>query len=319
MIRGQDCDVAIYDETTYGQDPGTPNGILLPRVSCGVQAQQNLLQPNTRTSVRVRSAPGKGNMNVSGPINLEVASESIGPLIKHAIGGSVVTTGTGPYTHTMKPGDLPTSFVVEKDYSRSGVSFVEKFNGCRVDSMQINCPAEGYVTAAFNILGASYSTDTAPLDATLTDNGHDGFTAFEASIQEGGGAIAIVKSVQFNLANNLDPNQFVIGGGGIRAALPEGFADISGNLTAIFEDATLLNKAINGTASSLLLTLSRGTGDGSAGNEFVSIEVPDLEYTLQSAPDDVAQGLTLSLSFQGYANGADLGLEVILKNQLTTL
>ena len=155
------------------------------------------------------------------------------------------------------------------------------------------------------------------LDATLDDLGHSPFHSFEASIQEGGGALAIATAVDLKIVNGLDENGYALGTRE-RRNLHEGRAMVSGTLTAMFEDQTLLDKAIAGTESSLKITLSRGTGLGAAGNESIEFFVQNMLYEMESPPVEGPGGVLVKLPFKAYRSGANLGLQVTVKNAIAT-
>lgn len=320
QARGSDFSVVGYDEDTYGQDPGTPSGVLLYVTKSGVKSKQNRKDSNTLTSSRGKAKPVAGNIDVGGGLPMEIAPESIGFPLRHTM-GALATSGVGPYTHTLTVGDLPIGFTLEHDYGAaiSGVGRYEKFNGCRVASARFNCPQEGYPEVTFEIKGANSVLASAPLDATPTDNGHTGFSAFEASILEGGASIATVTSAEIQISNDLDESAYVVGGAGKRAALPEGQAMISGKIRAMFDSAALLTKAIDGTESSLKVTLSRGDGLGSAGNESLELLVQQLVYERNGPDVSGPKGVFVDLTFKGFKSGADLGLQLTLKNALATI
>jgi len=319
QAKGTDTAVAVYEESTYATDPGAPNGTKVYIKSNGVKASQPLEDSETLTSARERSRPTRGNIDVAGALETEMSAENLGLLLKHTF-GVVATTGSGPYRHAISVGDLPTGLVVENDYGAniSGSGRFEKFNGCRIASAKFDFPVSGKCMASFDIKGAKSTFDSVALDATLTDNGHTAFSAFQATIEEGGATISTVTQAEMTIDNGLDDSNFVIGGGGVRRSLPEGFATVKGSLTALFEDASLLNKAINGTASSLKITVSRGDGLGSAGNESIEFFVQNLEYERTSAGIEGPAGIRVPLSFTGFISGGD-GFKVVLKNALSSL
>lgn len=320
QARGSQSAVAIFDESTYATDPGAPDGTKLYIVDSGVRAAQSLLLPNSLTSTRARSRSKRGNVNVSGSVNTEISAENIGKILKHAMGANT-TTGAGPYTHTLTIGSLPVSMVLEHDFGAniSGAGRYEKFNGCRIRGASFNFPQEGYCTASFDVLGAKRTLGSAALDATITDNGHTPFSSFEGSMQEGGSAIATVTQLQFSIDNDLDDSVYCWGGSGQRRAAPEGFATISGTLTALFEDAMLINKGINDTASSIKVTLTRGTGLGSSGNESIEFFLQNLVYEQTSPGIPGPRGLLLSLPFQGFITGGTSPLQVTIKNAISAI
>lgn len=321
QARGTQTSVAIADEDTYGQDAGTPDAVRAYYTSEGVKGDENQIQDDTLTSDRSRKRPGKGNINVSGALTSNMGAEWIGKLLKHLL-GSVSTTGADPYSHVITIGDLPVSFTYEKDYGANITNRYEKFNGCRVGSCEFSFPQEGWQTAAFQILGASRALGNSPLDATVTDPGHTAFSGRQqATIQEGGSDIAYVQDLKFSIDNGLDQNTYALGGNGVRRAADEGFASISGTLTALFESDALLTKAVNDTETSIQITLSRGDGLGSAGNESIDFQLNQLTFAQTSPEIGGPAGLLVPLAFNGYANaaGSDLGLQITLKNAVATL
>lgn len=320
QARGSQGVFALFTETTYGTDPGSPAGQKLYLTRFGVQSTQSRIDSNTLTASRERAKPAAGNIGVAGAVACEIGAEWMGTLLKHAL-GSNATTGAGPYTHTMTLGDLPVGMVLEKDHGSniSGSGRYEKFNGCRVARCGFEFPTEGYCTAGFDVIGAKDTLGASPLDASLDDNGHTPFSAFDATIQEGGGAIAVVTAASIQLDNGLDDSVFTVGGAGVRRALPEGFATVSGQISALFEDATLLNKAIGGTETSLKITLSRGTGAGSAGNESIEFFVQQMLYERATPPVEGPRGLLITLPFKAYKSGSNSALKITLKNAVSAI
>jgi hypothetical protein len=320
QARGSNARFAIFqDEATYATAPGSPTGAKLYLTSFGVQASQPKEQSRVLTGTRGRPKPYNMNRAVQGAIGVEIGAENIGFLLRHTM-GSVATTGSGPYVHTLTIGSLPLSFPLEVDYGSaiSGNRYM-RYLGCRINQATFTFPQAGACTASFDIMGAKEVADSSPLDASISDTGHTTFDAFSASIQEGGASIATVKSVEFSIRNNQDGDGYAIGGAGIRRAMPEGFAEVSGRLTALFESDALLNKAVDQTDSSLLITLSRGDGLGSAGNESISWEIANLTYERTTPPVNGPAGIVIDLSFTGWFDGTGSSLKVIIKNALSAL
>jgi len=320
QARGTQTTVALDQETAYATDPGAPNASKLYIVKSTLRASQGRFDSNTLDASRARTRPSLGNIDVTGAIDMEISAENIGTILKHSIGTST-PTGVGPYTHTMTIASLPVGMVIEHDYGAniSGSGRYEKFNGCRANSAAFTFPTEGNCMMSVDIAGAKSTLGATPYDATLTDNGHTPFSSFLAAIKEGGATIATVTQCDFKIENGLDKGVFALGGLGQRRALPEGFATITGTITALFEDATLLNKAVNDTTSSLQITLSRGTGLGTAGNESIDFLIQQLVYDRTSPAIEGPTGLVVQLPFRAYKVGANLGLQVTLKNAIATV
>lgn len=320
QARGSQLAVALFDESSYGADPGSPAGKKIYVKGFTGGATQQLLVPETLTSTRVRSQPERGNIDAAFALPVELSAENHGPLLKHAL-GSVVTTGTGPYVHVITPGALPVGAVIERDFGAniSGAGRYEKFNGARIASLDIEIPQSGYITGVFNFLGAKSTLGSAPLDATLDDSGHTPFSAFSAgAVLEGGSNIATIKSCKIKLDNDLDADGYTINPAapGTRGQLPEGFSTVTGEIVAVFDSAALLNKAVSGTPSSIQFQFAHGDGSGSAGNELMHFHVANLIFERRSPEVPGPKGVVVTLAFRGY--GAQQ-LQVTLHNMQATI
>jgi hypothetical protein len=324
-VLGSAIQVALYDEVTYKSTTSVTKGMLAYYTECSLAASRNNIQPNTISSDRSRPRPGVGNYDVSGNLNIEMAPQHIGFFLRHVL-GAPTTTGTGepaeaPYTHTFRPKALPVGLIVERDWTDVIASKVEHFLGCRVAQATIDIPQEGAATLQMQLNGAKYAIASAVLDGTLTDPGHTGWFAPDCVVNVGGSAVTNLKSVQFTIANNMDTGRYAIGGGGERMDLPEGFADVSGSVTAIVDTALFsayLDKAIARTDTALEVVLTFGTGTGAtAGNEKLSIKLDHAQIELSTPPINSPGGMEVSFNFTGYKSGAtDKGLVAVLLSPL---
>ena len=122
------------------------------------------------------------------------------------------------------------------------------------------------------------ATTTKPLDS------------FTGTINEGGSPIAVVTELTLNLQNGIDP-RFVVGSkNSIQPSIAR--SNLTGQVTAYFEDSTLVEKFINETESSIEFTLP-----DAAGNEIKYI-IPRIVYT-GGQPDVNDEGpVILTMPFQ---------------------
>jgi hypothetical protein len=320
-VLGSAVKVAVYDEVTYKTTTSVTKGMLAYYTECSLAASRNNIQPNTISSDRSRPRPGAGNYDVSGNLNVELAPEHVGFFLRHVLGAPVTTGAGAPYTHTFRPKDLPVGLIVERDWTTNIASKVEHFLGCRVAQATIDIPQEGAATLQMQLNGAKYAIAAAPLDASLGDTGHTGWFAPDCVVKVGGSAVTNLKSVQFTINNNVDTGRYAIGNGGERTDLPEGFADVSGAVTAIVDTALFsayLDKAIarTDTALEVILTFGTGTG-GTAGNESLSLKLDHAQIELATPPINSPGGMEVSFNFTGYKSGAtDKGLVAVLLSPL---
>lgn len=318
QISGSDIVVAVYDEATFGVDPGTPAGQKVYYTSLNVAANQGQVDDATISGGRGVRRSGRGNVDVSGSMGIVVAPENVGRWLKHILGTPVTTGASTPYTHTYIPKALPAGFIIEKDYTSKLASKIERFNGCRIASANFNFPQEGFATCDLTISGKRYSINAAVLDASLTDPGHNGLTGFKGVVSRAGTQLGGITSMSLTVDNSMDTGIYAFPGtgetAGERFSLPEGRAMISGTIEAVFQDFTLIDLALAGTETSFKILYTTGTGAGTAGNESLSIEIDHADIPLASPSIETESGLKVSIPFKGFASGADLGLEVILKN-----
>lgn len=181
------------------------------------------------------------------------------------------------------------SFTVERYFA--DITQYRRYKGCEFNTMALAVQPEGIVSATFGVLGQSEAADIAILagqtySAATTTSPFDGFSG---SITEGGSEIAVVTEVSLNLDNGLQA-LFVVGS-------PEtinpsiGRSNVTGSLTAYFENTTLLNKFINETESSLSFTVGDGTNT-------LKFSCPRIKYT-GGQPDVGSEGpVTLTMPFQ---------------------
>jgi hypothetical protein len=320
LARGIKAIIGMYDETTYATDPSAPDATKLYFTKFNPGYKQELIDDPTITGLRTNAKPAFGNIDLSPSLESVIAPEWIGKPLKHLF-GAVADSGAGPYSHLFTIGDLPTSFMLERDYGSaiSGSGRYEKLNGCRIEKATFKFPVKGWCTMALAMKGAKIVQAASPLDATYTDLGHSGFTSFSGTIEEDGAPIAVVAEAEMTLANDLDPDVYVIGGLGVRRSLSEGFALLGGSITALFESQALLNKAIANTVTSLKITLSRGDGLGSAGNESIVWLSNQLLLEPNVPPVEGPRGLRQTFPIKPYRLVADLGLQLTLNNAIATV
>ncbi len=320
-VLGSAVKVALYDEVTYKSTTSVTKGMLAYYTECSLAASRNNVQPNTISTDRSRAKPGAGNVDVSGNLNVEMAPETIGFYLRHCLGAPVTTGASAPYTHTFRPKALPVGLIVEKDWTANIASKVEQFLGCRVGQATIDIPQEGAATLQMQLQGAKYSIASAPLDASLGDTGHTGWFAPDCAVLIGGSASTVVKSVQFTINNNMDGGRYALGSAGERIDMPEGFADVTGSCTVIV-DATLfsafIDKANARTDTSLEVTLTFGTGDGSAaGKEKLSLKLDHAIIELATPPISSPGGMEVTFNFTSFRSGStDKGLVAVLLSPL---
>jgi hypothetical protein len=318
QATGAKAQIIYQEETTFKTDPTSPDAKLLYFISEDFKSSRNLIDSAVIRGTRDAARPALGNIAIEGSIKTELQAY-IGTLFKGLL-GSVETTGSNPYTHTLKVGGSLPSFVIEKGFTDI-VNFF-KYNGCKINRFTLAVRPEGFQEISFDFLGAKETISSSSFDSTPTDLGKVSWTGFDiATIEEGGSAIGIVTEVDITVENNLDGSVYVIGGQGQRYSLPEGMVKVSGTIKALFESMSLLNKAMNSTETSLRIYYKLGTGDGSAGNESLEIKIPELLYSPNAPVISGPAGIFVELPFTAYYDNSTEGtsIQLVLKNTQATL
>lgn len=274
QVRGYKSFVAFDFESTFGQDPGTPDLKKLPINSSSLSRKIELEENPAMQGSRSMSEPFQGLNDVGGSLDLPLWVEQIGFALR-AMFGAPNTTGAGPYTHVFKEGPDQPSMVIEQGYPE--IPQYQKFNGCKVNGWSMNVSSDQIgINTTLDILGASEGFAAASIDATPTDFAEDRFLFRNAAIQQGGVNLANCTNFDFNIGFNLD-EKYSIGGGGNRGSLTEGAMSIDGNLSILFENMTLLNLAIAGTKTTLRLTFTQGANS-------LDLYFPVVKFTVKT-PD----------------------------------
>jgi hypothetical protein len=296
----------IYQQETAFRTSPTPNANLLYFESETFQSSRNLIDSKVIRGSRDATKPVIGNKDVKGTIKTELQAY-IGTLLKGAL-GKAVTTGTGPYTHTITVGTLP-SFILEKGFTDIGEYFL--YNGCKVNKLDLTIKPEGFQDLSLEFIGAKETVSGTSFDDTPNDLTKVSWTGFDiAYIKEGGTPIATVTEASLSIENNLDASVYVIGGQGERYSLPEGIVKVSGKIKALFDGMSVLQKAINSQTSSLEISYSLGTGDGTSGNEALDILIPELLYSPESPKIAGPGGIFVELPFQAFYSTNSTGSSI---------
>jgi hypothetical protein len=130
-----------------------------------------------------------------------------------------------------------------------------------------------------------------PLKASPTAiSSNPPFDSFTGSITEGGSAIATVTGIDFSLDNQTNGTEIIFAN--TISGITDGKGKVTGTVSAYFTDASLVNKFINETASSIVVTLTDLLG-GSLAINFSSLKYTGGDFDVS---DDGS--VTLSLPFE---------------------
>jgi len=304
QARGARGQLLLDYEAAFGVSPTTKKAVIMPFSSSKLQSKQNLIESNLIRGSRNPCQPSLGNVDVSGSLTVPVDKIGFGYWLKALLGAPTTTrpVETGPYNHVFKVSDNQPSLVLQQGYTDIGV--YELFNGCKINKLGLSLGGDEELNANLDLIGAKQALNSTTYMATPATIALERFNNFQASVEEGGTVAANVKSVELNIECGLDGDQYVMSGGGVRGDLPEGTYQINGSITALFENVTLLNKAINGAESSLKIKLTSGA-------HSLEIFLPELIYERTSPGIEGPKGIQVNLPFKAFCDNSAGGSAII--------
>jgi len=227
-------------------------------------------------------------------------------LVTGAVTGAsaIPTVGAAAYKHVISRGALPVGFGAEIAYA--DIAQYQGFDGLKIESLACNVSNSGLVTGTVNIVGQSSTPPAGVASGTPTSVAHVPFAHHEVLLMEGGAA-ADVTAFSFDIKNELDPVRPL--SGRTISSLREGMGDASGKISTLFQDATMINKVINETASSLRAFFGASDGSGSVMFKFPNVKYyGDIGVGIPSA-----KGIIQSNDFQAdnSVGGTDIIVTII--------
>lgn len=248
------------------------------------------LTKNTTQSEEIRpdrqiSGYRHGTTQVGGDISVELSYGSFDTILEAVLLGEWQTDVPTTGSDELKAGTRRRSFSVVRHFSDLDAANkpFHTFTGVEFNNFTLQVSPDAIVTSTFSVIGKGMSiAETEPTGASYapvsTTKVLDSFTG---TLKESGSTIAVITEIQLTLENGIDP-RFVVGSKEtIRPQI--GRSNLTGQISAYFEDSVLLEKFLNEEESSLEFTLPDDMG-----NEY-SFILPRIKYN-GGQPDVSGQG-----------------------------
>lgn len=211
-----------------------------------------------------------------------ISTEAAGGGKSVTLVGKRVDIGT-----TLRTGSFERQFLDVAQY--------QLFRGVAVNQFSLNITPEAIVGGTFDLLGmsaAAMSGSSVSGGAPTAPQRTSPFAAFDGAIFEAGALIAVVTGLTLALNNNRRLEAVV--GAKFSPDVFEGQAEVSGEVTAFFENATLFNKFVNETESTIMVKLAELGTSG-----FMALNIPRVKY-MGGDMDPPQEGpITLRMPFRG--------------------
>ena len=210
-----------------------------------------------------------------GDIAFEISPEGIPVLLYHCLGGVATTTSGAGYQHIITPAiSLPTglTFHVNRD-----MAYFD-YPGSKINTFNMSFAPNEIITGSVSIASKN---ETAVLVATTPDpntptfSTAEPFTGVQAVILVDGSPQGVM-AADFSVSNDIYEGKYELGQN-YRAALIEQKRSVTGKLNIEFDDLDMYNLFVNGTPSTLRITL---TSDQTASPAYsMGIYFPKIVYT----------------------------------------
>jgi hypothetical protein len=253
--QGSRAGLSYVPEVTFGTTPGTPSLIQLPYTTQSLSLTKERVTGNDIQPDRMLRVDRHGNRSVAGDIVTDLRKGDYDAFLESAFFNTFST-------NVLKIGTTPKFFSIED--AATDIAQFRLFTGMAVSSLAVSIKPNQMVTGTFSMVGKDMTISGTSVDAVKTASSvNQPFDSYSGALSVGtaGGAlssVAIVTGIDFTINNALAPT-FVVGS----ASTPQleyGMATVEGTITAYFEDASLINRFINETATGLQVVVDDPTG-----------------------------------------------------------
>lgn len=247
-------------EASFKTMPATPNGDKLPVVSPSFRPTRNKFSSKSLTGSPEPRSIVLGKLSIDGEFTLDCNPASMQAVLKGVFGSSR-QYGVGPtYVADYYLGPLQPYFFQQ---GHADIGKYLLFNGGYFGTLGLSIGTEGTMEAKVGIKAAKQTNySTSQVTGTVTDRtGYEPFSYQLARIRQGGTVIGYSQQVDLNIDRKLG-NAASQDGSNEQAVIFSEIAEISGSLTALFPDTTLLDAALAGAETSLEIWLPSANGSG---------------------------------------------------------
>lgn len=173
------------------------------------------------------------------------------------------------------------------------------YRGCEINTMAINISAAAMTTIEFGVIGRSMEQlKTLPAGWTINPRSATApMDGFSGSLQSNGQILNVITEMAINIDNGIEP-RFVVGS---KFSIKPGSKrrNVTGTMTAYFEDNSLRLAFLNELEQSIVLAIS----DGNAGNTY-EITMPRTKLTEAPRPIDGEGDIMQNMAYRGLLDAA---------------
>jgi len=241
--------IIYVPEVTWGITPNTPTCHKIQFASEGLVGEKSTITSNLLRNDRNIEYMIYGNKNAGGSINTELLYGMYDPFIEAALFG----TWTG---NVLKNGITERFFTLEKGLT--DIAQYIPYTGMMVSTMKIDIAPNKITTLELTFSGKNESTPAStsidPDAEYATGTGSEPFDTYSGSLKEGGVVSSLITAINFTVDNGFSDGYAI--GSASKAGIFAGRCNVSGTFSMYVQDFSVYSKFVNGTESSIQLTIT---------------------------------------------------------------
>ncbi len=256
---GISAQIGVKAETTYGTYIAPT--AFFPLISESVKFDIGRIESKAIRANRLVMDSGDwaaGQKTGSGQVNLELYDRTSAILFVHAL-GSVTTTGSGPYTHTITPGNLlGKSLTMQVGRpSTDGTVRVFSYLGTKIKSWTLTAKANELVKMTLDVLARDEDTAQTLASASYT-SGLKPFVFTGAAVSVGGSSLSNCREFTIQGTNSLSDRR-VVSSALMLEPVDGDQRSIKGTITMEFDSMTQYARYTGATEAAVVLTFTSGS------------------------------------------------------------
>lgn len=218
-------------------------------------------------------------------------------VVDEAAGASVTATAEGMTIQIPESGHTADYWTFE--HSFVDIAQSEQFPDCTFGQMNVNAPPNDNATVDFSIVGlGQMDTSTSQYFTTPTAAAcGDALTSINGIMTIDGAKVALITGMDFSVNGNVAPLDGVIGSK-VAPDVQFGKFDVTGNMSAYFQDASLRDLFVNEVEFEMTIVM---TVNNTLNSDFLAYTFPKCKAG-GASKDDGEKGLVLTMPFTALEN-----------------
>lgn len=267
--------ISYVQETTFGVTPIDPTMTVLPVNTFGLVLEKGVIEDNGLYPDEMIRNVRHGDRSVSGDMAADLRAVDFDPFLESVMRSAWVA-------NVLKVGTTPKYFSIE--HGSLDINQYQLYSGVTVNTLGISASAgdNAPIAATFGLIGR----DLAPLSTTTVadtlvpasnNQPFDHYAGDGIRIADTGGSLGdvCVTSFELNIDRGYEP-RYCIGDAASKTPIA-GMANVSGSMTAYFENANLVNRFINETNTALELQVG-------VGSDIMTFLLPRVKFNSANTP-----------------------------------